>query len=93
MLLAVGLTGFVTEAFRFVVDPVQRGVVEYAAYSIYFVHLVLVFGLLVYLPYSKFAHIFYRTIAMIYAEYSGRTREVVVAELPAAAERKLIAEH
>jgi quinone-modifying oxidoreductase subunit QmoC len=93
MLLAVGLTGFVTEAFRFVVDPVQRGVLEYAAYSIYFVHLVLVFGLLVYLPYSKFAHIFYRTIAMIYAEYSGRTREVVVAELPAVAERKLIAEH
>lgn len=92
LLLAVAATGFVTEVFRFVVNPTQLGALEYTAYSIYFVHLILVFGLLVYLPYSKFAHIFYRTVAMIYAEYSGRTREVGRAELRAGAEPKLIAE-
>jgi len=92
LLLAVAITGFVTEALRFMVDPAQRSVLEYTAYSIYFVHLILVFGLLVYLPYSKFAHIFYRTVAMIYAEYSGRTLKTGAGELPAGAERKLVAE-
>ncbi|UCG86650.1 MAG: quinone-interacting membrane-bound oxidoreductase complex subunit QmoC [Gemmatimonadota bacterium] len=87
LLLLVGITGFVTEAFRFAVDPVQRTALEYAAYSIYFVHLILVFGLLVYLPYSKFAHIFYRTVAMIYAEHSGRTQGGERVELPAVVEK------
>ena len=81
LLLLVGVTGFVVEVFRFVAEGAAAGsgIEAYAgglavpAYSVYFVHLVLVFGLLVYLPYSKFAHIWYRTVAMIYAEHSGRT--------------------
>lgn len=42
------------------------------AYPIYFIHLVFVFSLFLYLPYSKLAHIFYRATAICYAKYSGR---------------------
>lgn len=72
LLLWVGVTGFVTQLFRFVVTPETMGAVEYAAYAVYFTHLVLVFGLLVYLPYSKFAHMWYRTLAMTYAVQTHR---------------------
>jgi quinone-modifying oxidoreductase subunit QmoC len=96
LLFFVGVTGYVVEIFRFVAEG-AAGAEAYAsgfalpAYSIYFMHLVCVFGLLVYLPYSKFAHIWYRTVAMIYAEATGRTREsqalvqVTTAAEPAAA--------
>ena len=76
LLLGVGVTGFATEVFRFAVDPSAEGAAVTAAYATYFVHLVLVFQLLVYLPYSKFAHIFYRTVAMVYAEHTGRDAPV-----------------
>ncbi len=45
------------------------------AYPIYFIHLVFVFSLFLYAPYSKLAHIFYRTAAIFYAKYSGRDKE------------------
>ncbi len=74
VLLGVGVTGFAAEIFRFTVDPVTEDSLRTLAWSIYFVHLVLVFQLLVYLPYSKFAHVLYRTVAMVYAEHTGRYR-------------------
>jgi len=76
LLLSVAITGLLTEVFRFAADPgghvVERTGLQYAAFAVYFAHLVLVFDLLVYLPYSKFAHIVYRTVAHVYAEHSGR---------------------
>jgi len=42
------------------------------SYTIYFVHLILIWFTFAYLPFSKLAHLVYRTAAMTYAEYAGR---------------------
>jgi len=60
------------------------------AYPIYFIHLVFVFSLFIYLPYSKLAHMFYRGAALVFNKYSGR--EVLQAAQPAALETKHEAE-
>ena len=52
------------------------------AYIIYFVHLASVFYIIAYLPYSKLAHLVYRTVAMGYAAHINRPFGV---ELSAAA--------
>lgn len=72
LLLFVGVSGVCTEILRFVGEPADIAALTYFAYTVYFVHLVGVVGLLVYMPYSKFAHIVYRTVAMVYAEHTGR---------------------
>jgi quinone-modifying oxidoreductase subunit QmoC len=71
-LLAVGVTGLICEALHYARLEPHR-------YAAYFVHLVLVFALLMYLPYSKFAHLVYRTTAMVYAEYTGRNAQASAA--------------
>lgn len=42
------------------------------AYAIYFLHILSVYFLLWYMPYSKFAHMFYRTLALVHARTVGR---------------------
>ncbi len=65
LLFIVTLTGFITEVLHYVRLEPHR-------HLAYFSHLVFICALILYLPYSKFAHFIYRTVAMIYAEYSGR---------------------
>jgi quinone-modifying oxidoreductase subunit QmoC len=64
-LLMVGLTGFATEILHYLRLEPHRHIA-------YFVHLVFVFAVLFYLPYSKLAHVAYRATAMVFAEHTGR---------------------
>ncbi len=65
LVLGLGLSGMLTEITRLAGWAV-------GSYAIYFIHLVFVFNLFAFLPFSKLAHLVYRTLAMAYAEYSGR---------------------
>jgi quinone-modifying oxidoreductase, subunit QmoC len=56
-LLAVAVTGIASEALRL------AGAAS-TMYAVYFVHLVLIFALFLYAPYTKFAHLVYRTAAI-----------------------------
>lgn len=60
LLALTTLTGFLSEILR-------SADVPQVAYWTYFVHLLFIFLLLVYIPYSKFAHLVYRSAAMLYS--------------------------
>lgn len=64
VILMVGISGTLTEVSRF-----THGVSW--AYWMYFFHLVFVFALLCYLPYSKFGHLLYRYFAIVHAKRTG----------------------
>lgn len=66
VVLLVAITGMVTQCAR-MID------VAFVAYLVYSIHLVLVFFLLAYLPYSKFMHMVFRFVALVYAESIGRS--------------------
>ncbi len=65
ILWLVAATGMLCVVFRLVDLPA-------AGYPIYFVHLVLVYFLLWYMPYSKFAHMIYRFIGLTFLKMHGR---------------------
>ncbi len=62
---AVALTGIGAELFRW------SGVAA-LAYPTYYLHLIAVFMLIAYLPWSKLGHLVYRTTALVYAHQAGR---------------------
>jgi quinone-modifying oxidoreductase subunit QmoC len=65
VVFAVGATGLGSWLFRLLH-------IKILAYPTYFLHLVSVFFLFFYAPYTKMAHMVYRTTAMLYARMSGR---------------------
>ena len=62
---ALGATGLLTEMTRL-------GGLAGLSYTIYFIHLMAIWCLFAYTPFSKLAHLVYRTVAMTYMEYAGR---------------------
>jgi quinone-modifying oxidoreductase subunit QmoC len=64
LILAIVVLGLLTELTR-LADAAT------AAYVLYFIHLVLVFYGIAYFPYSKLAHLLYRSLAVLRANYSG----------------------
>ena len=65
LVLGVGATGMLL--------PVTRGIgIGFLFYLFYFMHLVLVWALFAYSPYTKLAHLVYRTVALIHAKATGR---------------------
>lgn len=65
LVLTLGITGLGTELLRL------GGFYNLMA-LVYFVHLIAIWCLFFFTPFSKLAHLVYRTTAMAYAEYSGR---------------------
>jgi quinone-modifying oxidoreductase subunit QmoC len=65
VIFAIMATGILSEIFR-LAD------VGTLAYPTYFIHLVFVFFLFAYAPFSKMAHMVYRATAMVFAKEAGR---------------------
>jgi quinone-modifying oxidoreductase, subunit QmoC len=80
-LTLVVVSGFACEVTHFIRLEPHR-------HAIYFAHLVLIFTLLMYLPYSKLAHVIYRTTAMVFAEYTGRNWGVNTGETASVSPRR-----
>ncbi|MGE5892584.1 MAG: quinone-interacting membrane-bound oxidoreductase complex subunit QmoC [bacterium] len=69
IVFVLGLTGILSWVLRLADIPA-------VAYPVYFIHLVFVFYTIAYLPYSKLAHMVYRTVAIAYAKQMKRDIEL-----------------
>ena len=65
LVMLLGGTGLLTEMLRL-------GHMYGLSAFVYFLHLIFIWALFAYTPFSKLAHLVYRTVAMTYQEYSGR---------------------
>lgn len=65
LVLGLGVTGMLAQMTRL-------GGLAGVSYVTYFVHLMFVWYLFAYTPFSKLAHLVYRTVALTYQEYSER---------------------
>jgi quinone-modifying oxidoreductase, subunit QmoC len=65
LVLGLGVTGMGTQVTRL---AGWAGL----SYTVYFIHLMLIWFTFAFLPFSKLAHLVYRTVAIAYAEYGGR---------------------
>jgi quinone-modifying oxidoreductase subunit QmoC len=65
LVLLLGVTGMGTQIARL-------AGMEAITYGIYFLHLMFIWCLFAYTPFSKLAHLVYRTTAMTYNEWAGR---------------------
>jgi quinone-modifying oxidoreductase subunit QmoC len=65
LVLALGVTGLLTQMARLAGFMTLSNL-------IYFLHLIFIWSLFAYTPFSKLAHLVYRTTAMTYNEYIGR---------------------
>lgn len=65
MILMLVVTGALLEVARYA-DAASL------AYSLYLVHLVVVFAAFAYAPHGKFAHVFYRAAALAFVRHKGR---------------------
>jgi quinone-modifying oxidoreductase subunit QmoC len=67
IVIGVGATGMLSWGLR--LADMEAG------YFVYYLHLIFIWSLFAYAPYSKFAHLFYRTTAMVFAKYTGRDKK------------------
>jgi quinone-modifying oxidoreductase subunit QmoC len=65
IVFALGVTGMLTEMTRL-------AHMEIITYFMYYLHLISIFLLFAFLPFSKMAHLVYRLVAMAYADYGNR---------------------
>lgn len=68
VVLTIVVTGILSEVLRLLG-------ISLLAYPVYFIHLVAIFFLFAYAPFSKMAHMVYRTTALVYAKSIGREKE------------------
>ncbi len=67
VIFTIVTTGLLSEILRLMQVPML-------AYPVYFVHLVAIFFLFAYAPFSKMAHMVYRTTALVFAKQTGRDK-------------------